>query len=101
MNAEFDRYRRAADSVSRSRHLLTELMLTEPQRNELLAAYEQQRARGPYPSMALQILAHNARYEPTLPVYHSHVSELLQFAENNSLQWLHDIVVSASRYHGK
>jgi hypothetical protein len=90
------RYESATNSLNNG-NLLCELILLESERHELLAAYEVQRVSGQYPSMGLQIFAHNVKHHTGVAVYVAHAAEILGFAHKHSLQWLEDAVVTAYR----
>ena len=81
----------------RSGNLLCELVLTEAHRNEVVAAYEQQRKDGPYPSLAVQIFVFSAKTYPTAAVYLAHFADVLMFAIRHSLIWLKDAVMKARK----
>jgi hypothetical protein len=68
--------------------LLCEMTLQNSERNELLAAFDLRSKQTPRPSLAVEMLVHSCRNHPLVPIYISHVGELLLFAINNDLEWL-------------
>lgn len=83
--------------------MLCEIVLDNAQRNELLAFYDQQivtwkckAAPGrsvQRPSLAIDMLAHNVRSQYLVPIYVSHVGDVLQFAVDGNLAWLERLLV--------
>jgi hypothetical protein len=68
--------------------LLSEMTMLDTERHELLAAFDLRAKQTPRPSLALDMLAHNVRSNSTVPIYVSHVGDLLEFAVDGNLEWL-------------
>jgi hypothetical protein len=68
--------------------ILCEMTLLDTERHELLAAFDLRSKQSPRPSLALDMLAHNVRSNSTVPIYVSHVGDLLDFAVDGNLEWL-------------
>jgi len=68
--------------------LLCEITLLDTQRHELLAAFDLRCTQKPRPSLAVEMLVHNVRSQFLVPIYVSHVGDLLKFALDFNLEWL-------------
>lgn len=69
--------------------ILCEITVENDQRHELLLAYcEACNKRAKRPSLAIDMLAHNVRHQYLVPIYVSHLGDVLQFALDFNLEWL-------------
>ena len=73
--------------------ILCEMTLLDTERHELLAAFDLRSKQKPRPSLAVDMLAHSVRNQSTVPIYISHVGELMKFALDGNLEWLEQRLV--------
>lgn len=84
--------------MKKQSNLLCKLTLLDSERHEILQAYElTQLKRHPYPTIAVQMLAHNVRNGAEVCVYRSFVPDVLAFAQSNHLNWLEQRITDAYR----